>query len=34
MGEPKASFFLAQRLKDYLDIEARVPNEGEVVELT
>lgn len=33
MGEPKASFFLAQRLKDYLDIEARVPNEGEVVEL-
>jgi metallo-beta-lactamase family protein len=33
MGEPKASFFLAQRLKDYLDVEARVPNEREVVEL-
>lgn len=33
MGEPKASMFLAQRIKDYLDIEARVPDEGEIVEL-
>ena len=33
MGEPKASFFLAQRIKDYLDIEARVPSRGEIVDL-
>ena len=33
MGEPKASFFLAQRIKDYLDISVRVPNQGEVVDL-
>lgn len=33
MGEPKASFFLSQRIKDYLDIDAEVPDEGEVVEL-
>lgn len=33
MGEPKSSYFLSQRIKDYLDIEAVVPNEGEVVEL-
>lgn len=33
MGEPKASFFLAQRIKDYLDIEASVPDEGDSVSL-
>lgn len=33
MGEPKASYFLSQRIKDYLEIEAEVPNEGEVIEL-
>lgn len=33
MGEPKASFFLSQRIKDYLDIEASVPDEGDVEEL-
>jgi metallo-beta-lactamase family protein len=30
MGEPKASFFLSQRIKDYLDIDASVPDEGDV----
>lgn len=29
MGEPKASLFLAQRLKDYLDVEAIVPEAGQ-----
>lgn len=33
MGEPKSSFFLSQRIKDYLDIDAKVPDEGEVIEL-
>ncbi len=33
MGEPKASMFLAQRIRDYLGVEAVVPDEGEVVEL-
>jgi metallo-beta-lactamase family protein len=33
MGEPSASFFLAQRIKDYLGIDASVPDEGEVVEV-
>lgn len=33
MGEPKSSYFLSQRIKDYLDIEAEVPNEGELVDL-
>ncbi|MDP3965597.1 MAG: MBL fold metallo-hydrolase RNA specificity domain-containing protein [bacterium] len=29
MGEPKSSFFLAQRLKDYLNVEAIVPEAGQ-----
>lgn len=33
MGEPKASFFLAQRIKDNLEIDALVPNEEDVVEV-
>src|SRR3989344_1433210 len=33
MGEPKASMFLAQRLHDYLGVEAVHPEEGETVEL-
>lgn len=33
MGEPKASFFLAQKITDNLGVKARVPNEGEVAEL-
>lgn len=31
MGEPKSSFFLSQRIKDYLDIDASVPDEGDSV---
>lgn len=33
MGEPQASFFLSQRIKDYLGISASVPDEGDVVEV-
>ncbi len=33
MGEPKASLFLAQRLREYLGVEAVVPRAGETVEL-
>lgn len=33
MGEPRASLFLAQRLRDYLDVDAAVPAAGEVIEL-
>jgi metallo-beta-lactamase family protein len=33
MGEPKASSFLAQRLHDYLGLNAVVPKRGESVEL-
>jgi len=33
MGEPKSSAFLAQRLRDYLGLDASVPKEGESVEL-
>lgn len=33
MGEPKASSFLAQRLRDYLGLNAVVPKRGESVEL-
>lgn len=33
MGEPKSSFFLSQRIKDYLDIDAEVPSEGQVIEM-
>ncbi|OJI09586.1 MAG: MBL fold hydrolase [Candidatus Vogelbacteria bacterium CG10_big_fil_rev_8_21_14_0_10_49_38] len=29
MGEPKAAMFLAQRLRDYLGVDARVPKLGE-----
>lgn len=33
MGEPKSSFFLAQRIKDYLGIDATVPGENNIIEL-
>lgn len=33
MGEPKSSLFLAQRIKDYLGIEAVYPEEGKEYEL-
>ena len=33
MGEPKSSLFLAQRLKDELDVDAEYQEYGEVVEL-
>ena len=33
MGEPKASLFLTQRIRDYLDIEAIYPEEGKGYEL-
>jgi metallo-beta-lactamase family protein len=33
MGEPKSAFFLANRLRDYLDVDAIHPEEGEVIEL-
>lgn len=32
-GEPKSSMFLAQRLRDYLGLSARVPEQGNVVEI-
>jgi metallo-beta-lactamase family protein len=34
MGEPKASFFLVQRIRDYLGLSARSPKAGERVELS
>ena len=34
MGEPKASMFLAQRIKDYIGVEAIHPEEGETIELS
>jgi metallo-beta-lactamase family protein len=33
MGEPKSSMFLVQRIRDYLDIDAVSPEEGESFEL-
>lgn len=33
MGEPRASLFLAQRAKDFLDVNAYVPQRGEGVEI-
>ena len=33
MGEPKASLFLSQRIRDYLDIDAVYPEEGREYEL-
>ncbi len=33
MGEPKSALFLSQRLHDYLDVDAKAPEEGDVVEL-
>ncbi len=33
MGEPKASLFLVQRLRDELDVKAKAPEYGETVEL-
>lgn len=34
MGEPKASMFLAQRLRDYVGADAVVPNLGDSVRLS
>lgn len=33
MGEPKASLFLVQRLRDYYDIDAIAPEEGQEIEI-
>jgi len=33
MGEPKSALFLAQRIKDYVGIDAHVPELGESVEI-
>ncbi len=33
MGEPKSSLFLVQRLRDFLGVNARAPEQGEVVEM-
>ena len=33
MGEPKAELFLAQRIHDFLGVEAHVPAAGERVEI-
>lgn len=33
MGEPKASLFLTQRIRDYLGIDAMVPGEDQKVEI-
>jgi len=33
MGEPKASLFLAQRLRDYHEIKTEVPKQGDVFEV-
>jgi hypothetical protein len=33
MGEPKASLFLAQRLRDELDVDAVFPERGKKYEL-
>ena len=33
MGEPKASLFLAQRLRDYVGVNAMVPKKSEKVEI-
>ena len=33
IGEPKAAMFMAQRLRDYVGLDAVVPTPGEVVEL-
>lgn len=34
MGEPKTSLFLAQRLRDYVGVDAVVPKQGQVVTLS
>ena len=33
MGEPKSASFLAQRIRDFLDVPAIVPNKGDVIEI-
>ena len=33
MGEPKASYFLIQKLRDYLGLDAESPEKGESVEI-
>lgn len=33
LGEPKSSLFLAQRLRDYLGVDASVPEGGDIVQL-
>src|SRR3989344_729672 len=32
-AEPRAALFFAQRLRDYLAVDARIPKEGEVIEI-
>ncbi len=34
MGEPKASLFLVQRLRDYLGVDSLVPAEGQSIEIS
>lgn len=34
MGEPKSALFLAQRIKDYIGVDAHVPEMGESVEVS
>jgi metallo-beta-lactamase family protein len=33
LGEPKASLFLIQKIRDYMGLDARMPHKGETVEL-
>jgi len=33
LGEPKSSFYLAQRIRDYIGVEAVIPDEGDKVTL-
>ena len=33
MGEPKAELFLAQRIRDFLDVDASAPEAGEKIEI-
>jgi len=34
LGEPESATFFAQRVKDYLGLDAHVPKQGESVELS
>ncbi len=33
LGEPKSSLFITQKIRDYLGLDARVPKQGEIVEI-